>query len=52
MRSTLLRRAAATSIVVTAAFGVSAAPGSAAISLAPVRPCLSELDAVSPTPPA
>ena len=48
MRSTPLRRAAAASVVLTAALGASAAPASAVISLAPVRPCLSELDAVSP----
>ena len=48
MRSTPLRRSVAASIVVTAALGASAAPASAVISLAPVRPCLSELDAVSP----
>src|SRR4051794_16296343 len=48
MRSTPLRRAAAVSIAVSAALGASAAPASAVIALAPVRPCLSELDAVSP----
>jgi hypothetical protein len=48
MRSTPLRRAAAASIVAAAALGASAAPAAAVISLAPVRPCLSELDAVSP----
>jgi hypothetical protein len=48
MRSTPLRRAVAASIVVTAAAGASAGPAAAVISLAPVRPCLSELDAVSP----
>jgi hypothetical protein len=48
MRSTPLRRAAAASIVVTATLGASAAPAAGVISLAPVRPCLSELDAVSP----
>jgi hypothetical protein len=48
MRSTSLRRAAAASIVATAALGASAVPASAVIGLAPVRPCLSELDAVSP----
>ena len=48
MRSTPLRRAAAASIVASAALGASAAPASAVIALAPVRPCLSELDAVSP----
>lgn len=47
MRSTPLRRAAAASVVV-AALGASAVPASAAVSLAPIRPCLSELDAVSP----
>ena len=41
--------AAAVSIAVSAALGASAAPASAVIALAPVRPCLSELDAVSPT---
>jgi hypothetical protein len=48
MRSTPLRRAAAASIVVSAALGAAAAPAAGVISLAPVRPCLSELDAVSP----
>src|SRR3954447_11923103 len=47
MRSTPLRRAAAASVVV-AALGASVAPASAAVSLAPIRPCLSELDAISP----
>jgi hypothetical protein len=48
MRSTPLRRAVAASVVASAALGASAAPASAVIALAPVRPCLSELDAVSP----
>ena len=48
MRTMPLRRAAAASVVLTAALGASAAPASAVIGLAPVRPCLSELDAVSP----
>src|SRR3954452_16580378 len=48
MRSTPLRRTAAASIVAVAALGASAAPAAGVISLAPVRPCLSELDAVSP----
>jgi hypothetical protein len=48
MRSTPLHRAAAAFIVITATLGASAAPASAVVSLAPVRPCLSELDAVSP----
>src|SRR3954467_3155245 len=48
MRSTPLPRAAAASIVASAALGAFAAPASAVIALAPVRPCLSELDAVSP----
>lgn len=48
MRSTSLRRTVAASVVAGAALGASAAPASAVISLAPVRPCLSELDAVSP----
>jgi hypothetical protein len=48
MRSTPLRRAAAASVIASAALGASAAPASAVIALAPVRPCLSELDAVSP----
>jgi hypothetical protein len=43
-----LRRAVAASVVVGAALGASAAPAAGAIALAPVRPCLSELDAVSP----
>ena len=47
MLTTPLRRAAGASIVI-AALGASAAPASAAVSLAPIRPCLSELDAVSP----
>jgi hypothetical protein len=47
-RPTPLRRSVAASIVATAALGASAAPATAAISLAPVRPCLSEQDAVSP----
>jgi hypothetical protein len=47
MRSTPLRRAVAASIAAGALVGASAAPA-AAISLAPARPCLSELDAVSP----
>jgi hypothetical protein len=48
MRSTPLRRAAAASVVLTAALGASAAPAFGVVTLAPVRPCLSELDAVSP----
>jgi hypothetical protein len=48
MRSTPLRRAATASIVAVAALGASAAPAAGVISLAPVRPCLSELDAISP----
>ena len=48
MRSTPLHRAVAASIVATAAAGAAAAPAAGAIALAPVRPCLSELDAVSP----
>jgi hypothetical protein len=48
MQSTPLRRAAAASVVLTAALGASAAPAFGAVALAPVRPCLSELDAVSP----
>jgi hypothetical protein len=48
MRSTPLRRAVAASIAAGALAGASAAPAAGAISLAPVRPCLSELDAVSP----
>src|SRR4051794_29270959 len=48
MRSTPLRRAVAASIAAGALVGASAAPAAGAISLAPVRPCLSELDAVSP----
>jgi hypothetical protein len=48
MRSTPLRRASAASIAASAALGASAAPASAVIAVAPVRPCLSELDAVSP----
>jgi len=47
MRSTPLRRAVAASIAAGALVGASAAPAEA-ISLAPARPCLSELDAVSP----
>jgi hypothetical protein len=46
-RSTPLRRTVAASIVI-AAVGASAAPANAVISLAPVRPCLSQQDAVSP----
>ena len=48
IRSTRLRRSFAASIVATGAFGASAAPAAGVISLAPVRPCLSEQDAVSP----
>jgi hypothetical protein len=48
MRSTPLRRVAAASIVLAAALGAAAAPAAAVVSLAPIRPCLSELDAVSP----
>jgi hypothetical protein len=48
MWTTPLRRTAAASVILTAAIGASAAPASAVISLAPARPCLSELDAVSP----
>ncbi|MEA2381714.1 MAG: hypothetical protein QOH72_1685 [Solirubrobacteraceae bacterium] len=48
MRSTPLRRAAAASAVAAAALGATAGPAAGVISLAPVRPCLSELDAVSP----
>jgi hypothetical protein len=48
MRSTLVRRAAAASILAAAALGASAAPAAGVIALMPVRPCLSELDAVSP----
>jgi hypothetical protein len=46
-RSLPLRHAVSASVVV-AAVGASAAPASAVISLAPVRPCLSQQDAVSP----
>ena len=46
-RSTPLRRAVSASIVI-AAVGACAARADAAISLAPVRPCLSQQDAVSP----
>jgi hypothetical protein len=47
-RSMPLRRTVAASIVAAAVPGALAAPAAGVISLAPVRPCLSELDAVSP----
>jgi hypothetical protein len=47
-RSTPKRHAIAASIVATAALGAAVAPAGAVISVAPARPCLSELDPVSP----
>jgi hypothetical protein len=46
-RSTPVRHAVSASIAV-AVFGASAAPAGAVVSLTPVRPCLSQQDAVSP----